>query len=121
MNDTEIIIEVAKLAFGEEPDQHFGGKLHFHGTGQGVTYIDEFQYLTSRDAIVPVIEKNNHIAMSIIHELDKLRDESNQNLDIPSCGLEWWLLCKSTPRQLCIALLKATDKWREQQLTGEKK
>jgi len=59
-------------------------------------------YLTSRNAIVPVIEKL--IDQGLIDENDILIELENQ-------GVLYSFL--STARQLCIALLKATGKWIE--------
>lgn len=105
MTDNEITIEVAKLdgrkveAFGEgELSVVKGGWLEKVLRDAGMP-----NYLTSRDAIIPVVEKQNwRVHFSIIEQLQ--------------CGFkgDGRLACLfATPRQLCIALLKATRKGKE--------
>jgi hypothetical protein len=55
-------------------------------------------YLTSRDAIVPVIEK----------QTDDIKGEISDWL---MTRAEW--LITATPPQLCEALLRATGKWKD--------
>jgi hypothetical protein len=76
-------------------------------------------YLTSRDAIVPVIEKHPlEVKRKVVHIVSDLfyssKDEKNQWYNGG-----WHVDCKamaclfSTPSQLCEALLRATGKWIE--------
>lgn len=76
-------------------------------------------YLTSRDAIVPVIEKHPlEVKRKVVHIVSDLfyssKDEKNQWYNGG-----WRVDCKamaclfSTPSQLCEALLRATGKWIE--------
>lgn len=119
LTDQEIIIEVAKLdgfnAMGfphyPEPDLYFQ-KDTFLGHRDSLP-----PYLTSRDAIIPVIEKcfemdkvtpfNKQEALACVFwsELNEINDFFEEG------GHTQMLL--STPYQLCIALLKATGRWRE--------
>jgi hypothetical protein len=67
-------------------------------------------YLTSRDAIVPVIEKQDYgTQLRFIRELAKIviadRWHERENYAMQ--------LLKATPFQLCEALLRATNKWIE--------
>lgn len=111
MTDNEIIIECAKLdgwktTRNPKVMAKMEGdviKLEAHVGGETLR-----SYLHSRDAIVPVIEKQS------------FSPEQWQAFSscISSClnSIEPWRLVQwvlfSTPRQLCIALLKATGKWR---------
>jgi hypothetical protein len=63
------------------------------------------QYLTYRDAIVPVIEKQDYTTRVEIVAWFKKQSQSNL-----SCALD---ILKATPPQLCEALLRATGKWVE--------
>jgi hypothetical protein len=63
--------------------------------------IEVFRYLTSRDAIVPVIEKQGWEMIAYIM-LELFNKERNPDLRYS---------CLATPSQLCEALLRATGKW----------
>jgi len=67
--------------------------------------IDQFQYLTSHDVIISVIEKQTATVIeSVIHNLTDYR-------------LSWFEQCKlyilATPEQLVDALLRATNNWKD--------
>jgi hypothetical protein len=65
--------------------------------------LEQEKYLTSRDAIIPVIEKQPHDI--------KLRFHGEAAVVCRAFGyLDEAIYL--TPRQLCIALLKATGKWK---------
>ena len=71
-------------------------------------------YLNSRDAIVPVIEKQDEVTrrccarfVYVLRSLDLLRPE-------PSDDYVWQSLLLATPSQLSEALLRATGKWKEE-------
>lgn len=104
MTDTEIIKAVAELdgwkfgegrmaAFCQPPPYEFGV----------VTHDKLPSYLTSLDAIVPVIEKQDEWAQR--HFIEALQDTTEEISVIK--------LFLATPRQLCEALLRATGKWKE--------
>jgi hypothetical protein len=114
MTDDEIIIEVAKLdgwTFGDRVTDKKTGiswDVYRKGEQHGSIYVGTLpKYLTSRDAIMPVIEKQeNHVKVDLVHQLDDGLFNNWQPSQVVAVLL-------STPRQLCIALLKATGKWRE--------
>ena len=75
--------------------------------GQKSCCEDDFErYLTSRDAIIPVIEKQpRNIKQSFIAYLwDTLSGD-----DVPN--IRYCEAICATPRQLCEALLRANGKW----------
>lgn len=103
MSDEELLIEVAKL----------DGKEYHKPTEEevkrGSYYQYEPDYLTSRDAVVPVIEKqfsNDTQRSDFICTLGDICRSENKN---------WWAwtTLTATPRQLCLALLKATGRYKE--------
>lgn len=126
MTDTEIIIEVAKLDGLEDiklagPFKTVGGTrpILLDGTRVGYGYENAKDYLTSRDAIVPVIEGLRLAPTQAKVFLAEILNETNNEL---SLAIGFWdrrnpydllRLLLATPRQLCIALLKATGKWKE--------
>ena len=71
-------------------------------------------YLTSRDAIVPVIEKQStNIRLEIGIQLAIMRRELH---GYPTDNnVEGWIIVAliATPFQLCEALLRATNKWKD--------
>lgn len=114
MTDTEIIIEITKLddimyewCAGLQQNAYYS-KL------QKIWYPNQtnIPYLTSRDAIVPVVEKcitNPDIEHTFNYALyDSLPKE-----DWDKNAMTYVMAVKATARQLCIALLKATGKWKE--------
>ncbi len=118
MTDTEIIIEVAKLDGWIKED--WGWVYPLPGDKQEVYQHKDFpvglNYTTSRDAIIPVIEK----VLNSAHLTDQFLVELCVQVGTPhmSCGDAFWkircptLLVLATPRQLCIALAKATGRWK---------
>ncbi len=124
MSDQEIIIEVAKLDgyldvkeynynydyCGEQGEyKQLEGR---HSSDLGILKSLP-NYLTSRDAIIPVIEKQGMIPRVqlvdfVSEELFEHCDGSNQMSQTDMAVM----LC-ATPRQLCIALLKATGKYHD--------
>lgn len=98
MSDDEILIEVAKL----------DGKEYHKPTEEevkrGSYYQYEPDYLNSRDAIMPVIEKQptltQHYILDILAEMVYMRHKNT------CLGVLF-----ATPRQLCLALLKATGRF----------
>lgn len=93
MKDQDIIKAISELAGDKLPECNCSDCLG-----------SEYNYLTSRDAIVPVIEKQSarvccEIAQQFIDE-----HKSTQALMLN--------LLLATPRQLCEALLRATNLWK---------
>lgn len=72
-------------------------------TPDGMIY-DTPDYLTSRDAIIPVIEKRQYCLLH--RNLWWVIDEWLEKQDILPA-------LKATPRQLSEALLRATGKWKD--------
>lgn len=74
--------------------------------------------LVSRDAIIPVIEKQDD-GEFYLNFIEALWDEQHPSTESKDFRLPYyseaaiWLMIKAIPRQLCIALLKATGKWKE--------
>lgn len=130
MKDTDIIIEVAKLdgwhITGESVDPEVPchliqgyridpNKLRSDQLCEKQLAIPD--YLTSRDAIIPVI-KNGMIlhgdtALPFCEVLNELVFQLpyRSPMSVIDAGR---LFLHATPRQLCIALLKATGKWRDE-------
>lgn len=111
MSDDEILIEVAKLdGWRVYPtDNPCRFQKEFPSGFSDLTFdamCVQCPYLTSRDAIVPVIEKqfsNDTQRSDFICTLGDVCRSENKN---------WWAwtTLTATPRQLCIALLKATGR-----------
>ncbi len=120
MTDQELIIEVAKLDGWEQREcfeQSFSDPMGQVSVGlrwcRGSTIARRLpDYLESRDAIVPVIEKQGPIArVQLIDFLCEYKFEHYDGGDQMSQSDAAELII-STPRQLCIALLKATGKYK---------
>ena len=119
MTDTELTIEIAKLDGWEQKGEAWTkvGRPYVRG-------LSMFNYLTSRDAIMPVIEKQigtsfiyNDKAYRFVEALDfqingKITGHSVDGLPTVYVIAPWSFMLAS-PRQLCVALLKATGKWKE--------
>lgn len=118
MNDEQIIIAVAELDGYTVNYREEGLSPHYLRYG-GICGQEHMKYLTSRDAIIPVIEKLHpslfeavcaNLLLDLMHYWDTERklsvDWKNRNLVIMAT-------IHATPRQLCVALLKATGKWKE--------
>lgn len=118
ITDQQIIIEVAKLdGFEEHPKHHYYFR---NGDINGERVLDSFKfpefapnYLTSRDAIIPVIEKVVNTKEDVWNfsvNLSKILTDTDE--DYQELSPVDYLL--STPKQLSTALLKATGKWTEE-------
>lgn len=111
MTNEEIIIEVAKLD-GIKQNFHW---LHYpdqqipdgYMLSDGTLVKELHSYLTSRDAIIPVIEK-----LSLPEQIQLMR---HLHIEFRAGVASWtdFKILTASPRQLCIALLKATGKWKE--------
>jgi len=129
MTDQEIIIEVAKLdgfEVTEKQTQFNTRTIHFvrftgHPLEQRLVLCELPSYLTSRDAIIPVIENwfkedwsiGNRLVDNLF-ELHSCPEGSADLTDVYNTSAQvTCALLLSTPRQLSIALLKATRKWEE--------
>lgn len=113
MTDEALMIECAKLDGWKDIGIGTVGSLHhpkcdcFSGEG-----CIKPSYLTFRDAIIPVIEKQGWDMNGWQNFLNILDEETNT-----SCSslrlrnrIEGF---KATPKQLAIALVRATGNWRE--------
>lgn len=124
MTDEQIIIAVAKLDgflsvqfINSGPWKVMGDKIHIHGHGN--TIVPD--YLTSRDAIIPVIEKafskitchSFFDTLGIECAKDTADVDGQYEYQGDGSYYEQWLIFKATPRQLSIALVKATGNWIE--------
>ncbi len=119
MTDQELIIECAKLdGFSVVPTGNgtypFALKAPSGTVGVGWTteasaWSHMPPYLTSRDAIVPVIEKCCKTWQAQDDFMGALNEELAAS-EHSSMGDIQWLTILSTSCQLCIALLKATGK-----------
>lgn len=111
MKDQSIIIAVAKLD-GYKDYHQKGGTLGsvwegYDTNDKFVIFEDLPHYPTSHDAIIPVIEKAfNTEQMNVSLFIDELR----QYYGIQG-SLSPMFTLFIPPKQLCIALLKATEKW----------
>lgn len=113
MSDEEIIIEVAKL--DDYMMTHWKCNPFdaiFKDEGHYQYYLKQLpQYLTSYDAIIPVIEKvlgvNEELWSKFLHELGQLVG-FHKGMEVG----RWHLMKRfmlATPQQLCIALLKSAS------------
>ena len=125
MTPEDQIKAIAELdGFQLEPKGYFyyrNGDIKGQFVGDSFTLgtKDEPNYLTSLDAIVPVIERatsDGKVAQNFMFELAKLKfgeDWSVDNSSLLVGGVSLLVYMLSTPCQLCEALLRATRKWIE--------
>lgn len=121
MTDTQLIIAVTKLdGWIREESEHLTFKSRIVwwikriGTFERrIAQVELPPYLTSRDAIIPVIERQAQkvsVGRKICDEVLGF-STSGDSIDI-----NYWcvqrLVC-ATPKQLSIALVKATGNWIE--------
>jgi hypothetical protein len=103
MKSEEQIKALAELDGCSEPWLHMNGLWNYTNS-DGKTILVR-PYLTSYDAIIPVIQKQgNEIAKALVLEIvdgSELADYT---------GLR---LFHSSPTELCEALLRATGKWKD--------
>lgn len=115
MNEDDQIKAIAELD-GWKPNG-LGGKDTLHDP-KGCTCFDGKgcyipNYLTSRDAIIPVIEKQSFVMKTqVVDFLCELMLEEYDGSDYVRQSDVPLLLC-ATPSQLCQALLRATGKWKD--------
>ena len=118
MTDEQIVIEVAKLdgftfQYGVHVDRNNSGKLCCSDQHGSTIHVPD--YLTSRDAIVPVIEKwANKNMVDFSNFVCCLRHELKLDSEFELVTADIWFCLTATPRQLCIALLRATGKYKEE-------
>jgi hypothetical protein len=74
-------------------------------------HTGEFNYLKSRDAILPVIEKQPKLVQ--INIVILLKDIVCRGADCPPELVVNILMVLATASQLCEALLRATGKWKD--------
>lgn len=109
MNDEQITIEVAKLnGWKSYSPGDFNPTVRWEKNGSVVQTLDLPEYLYSRDAIIPVIEKVVTPELEMVWVfffamLDEQREDS-------FCGTSYLF---ATARELCIALLKSTGNWKD--------
>lgn len=117
MNPQDQLIEIAKLDGKRIIDRNngfvdtFSDPDGYTGTTTKEKWLQSLpDYLHSRDAIVPVIEKQPvQIIHKVVHEIWRMNHSglsSNPTIHSLSCLL-------TTPAKLCEALLRATGKWKE--------
>ena len=128
MTDEQIVIEVAKLdgwkhcqSNTELCNKWWGGKpigvspLNERFNNEEHAFWEIPNYINSRDATVPVIEKwanNNMVDFS--NFVCCLRHELKLDSEFELVTADIWFCLTATPRQLCIALLRATGKYKEE-------
>lgn len=134
MTNNERLIELAKLD-GKNVDLMTSGslcELYSEQLGQPDTdgsYTNARplpDYLNSRDAIIPVIEKQDlteeqwevFLRTVVPNEADWIANNKWWRDDLNVCcqsrlPRSYRLLVLATPSQLCVALLKSTGKWKE--------
>lgn len=116
MNEQDQIRAIAELdGWVWHGDSAWDTNLPYWKNKEGIAYQWLPHYLTSYDAIIPVIQKqqetNLDVRYAISYVLQSLRFGFNsKNLD--HAEATDLLLCAS-PSQLCEALLRATGKWIE--------
>lgn len=115
MTDTNIIIAVAKLDDKENPTYSMGEWYHYPpagGTLPRTPMLFNADYLSSRDAIISVIERCINTKEEVWNfsvNLSKILTETDE--DYQELSPVDYL--SSTPKQLSIALLKATGNYSE--------
>lgn len=117
MTDNEIIIAVAKLdgwtgvQYNSSESFSTSGIIGIFPSSNTGRFEIVPPYLTSRDAIIPVIKKHRgyhgRIAWSLC--ISNENADEKESWTIEDCIT----ILTATPKQLCIALLKATGKWEE--------
>ncbi len=119
MTDQEIIIEVAKLD-GKEGTANLCMEICREQKTDRYYESMGVDYLVSRDAIVPVIEKQDEdirtqffYELMTIHNLNRPREYNSTMMEWTTTHLQFSEVILSSSRQLCIALLKATGKYVE--------
>lgn len=122
MTDTQLIIAVAKL---DDPNKITWVTIDAmnHPVPEPYWWIhpDCKKYLTSRDAIIPVIEKvfskitchSFFDTLGIECAKDTADVDGQYEYQGDGSYYEQWLIFKATPKQLSIALVKATGNWTE--------
>jgi hypothetical protein len=105
MTKEQQIVEIAKLdGFKLHP---FFFENHLMVRDGFEVHINFFPYLTSRDAILPVIEKCHDAHLFV--DVDFI-----QYLQIHSQWItEFNMIVRVTSAQLCEAVLRATGKWQD--------
>jgi hypothetical protein len=125
MTNNEIQIEVAKVD-GWKTEHHINqwdSEAQTHRSWinwigpDGEVEGEPPDYLTSRDAIVSVIEKvlgnNEELWSRFLHKLGLLVG-FHKGMEVPRFDIMRRLrFLLATPKQLCIALLNALGKWKE--------
>lgn len=128
MTDTKIIIEVAKLD-GWKPTEQAWQTVKAMNEVFGDNYMTEPpkpKYLTSRDAIIPVIERQNFteeqwevfLRFCVLGEPDwiacnKIWTDKSGKMQQSRLPRAFRLLILLNAKQLCIALLKVTGRWKD--------
>lgn len=112
MTDTEIIIAVAKLDGWSEHETSPNMFVYKGVNGEALLHSrpHEFKYLTSRDAIVPVIEKcinTDAIQTNFNYKLYELLPRKTADGN----AFTYVMAVLAKPRELSIALLKATGNY----------
>lgn len=118
MQDEQILIEVARL---DSPQfvwlpHTYNGKQTVCAFKAGEFYGPVPDYLNSRDAIIPVIEKQVEKSFSFRGKFNCELSKETCNRNLSSAVKEPdFIFQMLTPnaRQLCIALLKSVGKFRE--------
>ena len=117
MTDQEMIIAIAELDGWTYDSLHQtlsrienGARVWYEGD------YNQFKYLTSRDAIIPVIEKHMTLprwddvefllSLECTHEVKGVVWTSSMNRNILK-------VLTATPKQLSIALLKVTGRYKD--------
>lgn len=122
LTDNEQIIAIAKLdgwtTFVNEPLPSGCFAWDEHGQSRS-----EFKpYLTSRDAIIPVIERcceSWELKPRFIRALELIRYDNEPPIRTEDSiwefgyGEAFEIIIEATPRQLAEALLRVTNKWKE--------
>jgi len=113
MKDQDQIKAIAELDGWKQTEQDRQSLIAWSEV-YGEHYIDDEEYhgvppyLSSRDAIVPVIEKQGHETK--IDVINKLAEMLGIDSDWSEQGASLAIL-EASPSQLCEALLRATGKW----------
>lgn len=105
-----------------ELDDFASKQRSYEYKGERFPFVTVSDYLTSYDAIIPLIQKR--VWSSTIHSFqdalgiicaEQYAKDNGEYYEYQGDGsyFEYWLVFNATPAQLCEALLRSTGKWIE--------
>jgi len=123
MTDQKIIKEMARLEGFNRVNDSSMGTVYFRGDAhhcdQNAFSLESLpDYLDSHDACQRVIDgMSEHHSLHLAYHLRKMLTWSTAQYY--TSDIQIGLVLKATPRQKCEAILKAYDKWEEENNSNE--